>query len=210
MLTSLRPHVSKLMKGPALFLGKLGISPNFVTALGLCGVILASYLVWQGQIYTAAIIYLLGCALDLLDGDLARLKGIGSDFGAILDSTVDRVIEIIFLGTLAYYFLLRKSPIMELDFYISLLFFTFMATSFLISYSKSRSEQFAEFGKKGFMQRTERVVLTFILLFFYEKPAIFIGILIIINFLNLYTFLQRMAESYRILRKKEENKGIGK
>jgi CDP-diacylglycerol--glycerol-3-phosphate 3-phosphatidyltransferase len=209
MLGIFRPLVTRIMRRPALFLGRLGISPNIITIIGLIVAIWASFFAWKGELYKAAVIYILSGTFDMLDGDLARLKGIGSNFGAILDSVVDRICEISFLGSLCFFFLLHDQPTNQEYFVYALLIFVFMITSLLISYAKSRAELFVEFGKKGLMQRTERMVFTFILLLLHQKPWVFLGLLVVMNLLNLYTFFQRMFEAYQFLREKEKIKGIG-
>ena len=64
----------------------------------------------MGRLKLAGALILIGGSFDLMDGAVARVRGISSPFGALLDSVVDRYSEgAIFLG-LAIYFS-RFSPL---------------------------------------------------------------------------------------------------
>ena len=63
----------------------LGFSPNGVTILGLMVAGVAAAVISFGYLWVGGIVMLAGACLDLVDGSLARRKGLISDFGALLD-----------------------------------------------------------------------------------------------------------------------------
>ena len=131
----------------------LGFSPNGVTILGLMVAGLAAAVISFGYLWVGGIVMLAGACLDLVDGSLARRKGLISDFGALLDSVLDRLQEaIILLGLLIYF--LRDSN----DVGIVLVYTTFVS-SVMVSYLRARSEGLGIECKTGLMTRPERVVI---------------------------------------------------
>ncbi len=83
-----------------------GVRPNHVTVAGLLIVLAAALLIADGWLVLGGIVFLVGSALDGLDGELAR-HGEGthaSPFGGVLDSTADRLGEGVTFAGLAAYF----------------------------------------------------------------------------------------------------------
>ena len=85
-------------------LAKTGISPNMISIMSVIASILSCIAYASGPVVGKSIGLLigtifLGCSslLDMLDGSLARAKGIAGHFGALLDRTLDRVSEFFFL-----------------------------------------------------------------------------------------------------------------
>ncbi len=86
------------------FLAKTGISPNMISVMSVITSILSCIAYASGPDAGESFglllgTFLLGCSslLDMLDGSLARAKGIAGHFGALLDRTLDRVSEFFFL-----------------------------------------------------------------------------------------------------------------
>ena len=137
----------------ALFMGRLGITPNALTAFGVVIAGSAAYLASIGQLWGAGAVLLFSSVFDLFDGALARATGRVSSFGALLDSSIDRVSEaVVFLGLLAYY-LARDNDQGVILVYLAL------AGSMMVSYVRARSEGLGIECKVGIMTRTERVML---------------------------------------------------
>ena len=131
------------------------LTPNTVTLLSLPVALIAALFLSQGRFFLAAfwLILLGGC--DLLDGYLARTKKLDSPFGAFLDSTIDRLTELlVYFGILVLF--LRKDPCMAAVTY------GVMGGSFVISYARARAEKFVENARVGFWERPERMVLLFL------------------------------------------------
>ena len=102
---SLRTILSKYYEDPvSRFFDALGFSPNGVTMLGLLIVLVSSIFISLGSLLVGGVLMFVGAALDLIDGGLARRKGMVSNFGALLDSVIDRIQEaLVLLGILVHY-----------------------------------------------------------------------------------------------------------
>jgi CDP-diacylglycerol--glycerol-3-phosphate 3-phosphatidyltransferase len=135
------------------------ITPNVLTATGvtLCG--LASILVLfedRNEIlfyWLAAVVFVVGSLLDILDGALARAGGKTTPFGAFLDSTTDRVSEGFMLTAIAYVLAVQHRPV-----FVAVAVAA-VAGSFLVSYTRARAEALGLRGDVGIGSRAERVVV---------------------------------------------------
>ena len=144
---------------------KIGITPNVVTTIGFLGNVLAAALMvyattqetateqfyWVAWSGATIIIFSL---FDMLDGQVARLGGMISTFGAMYDSVLDRYCELFTLGGITYYLMGTG--------YETGAIITFLALigSIMVSYVRARAEGLDIECKIGFMQRPERVVVT--------------------------------------------------
>jgi CDP-diacylglycerol---glycerol-3-phosphate 3-phosphatidyltransferase len=85
----------------ARLLVRADVSPNTVTVAGSIGIIVGAIgFAARGQLHTATVIVAITSRCDLLDGEVAR---IGGRFGALLDSTLDRVADGVILASLTYW-----------------------------------------------------------------------------------------------------------
>ncbi len=160
---------------------KMGVTPNMVTAIGFLGTAAAMALViWAGyavanynpqagdsvDIYAinyglltiAGIVAIAFALFDMLDGQVARIGGMSSRFGAMFDSVLDRYSELVTLGSIAYYLMQAGMPIGGLITFLALV------GSLMVSYVRARGEGLGIVCKIGFMQRPERVVITYVCL----------------------------------------------
>jgi CDP-diacylglycerol---glycerol-3-phosphate 3-phosphatidyltransferase len=140
-------------------LARTRVTPNALTTSGVTLCVVASVLVafedrdpllffWLG-----AVVFVVGSVLDILDGALARAGGLGTPFGAFLDSTTDRVSEGFMLGAIALVFA-NDGNMVALAFD-----FAAVAGSFLVSYTRARAEALGLKGDVGIGSRAERVVV---------------------------------------------------
>ena len=134
------------------------VTPDALTISGVALCIAGSvavffeYLGW-GFYWLGAVLFVVGSVLDILDGALARSRGIGSPFGAFLDSTVDRVGEGFMIGAIGLV-LMRHDQMWGVA-----LAFAAVAGSFLVSYARARAEALGLRGDVGLGSRAERVVV---------------------------------------------------
>lgn len=145
---------------------KMGVTPNMVTTIGFLGNLAAAIVVgfaaytslrdpMQWHLITLGGCLIIGFSLfDMLDGQVARIGGKSSKFGAFYDSVLDRYCEFVTLGAVAYLMLCRGWDV------AALLTFLALMGSLLVSYTRARGEGLGVVCKIGFMQRPERVVLT--------------------------------------------------
>lgn len=74
-------------------LARTGVTPNTLTLASLVPALVSGVLAAYGAFGWATVFLLLSGAFDMLDGPLARTTGTVSRFGALLDSTVDRITD---------------------------------------------------------------------------------------------------------------------
>ena len=75
-----------------------------ITFAGLVLVGVASIIIGLGELQIGALVLLLGLPLDALDGAVARAMQRKDQFGALLDSTLDRYADAFIFAGLGYYF----------------------------------------------------------------------------------------------------------
>jgi CDP-diacylglycerol--glycerol-3-phosphate 3-phosphatidyltransferase len=142
-----------------LGLTRTRVTPNALTTSGvlLCGI--ASLLVlFEGRnellfYWLAALVFVVGSLLDILDGALARAGGKTTPFGAFLDSTTDRISEGFMLTAIAYVLARHHHPV-----FVAVAM-TAVAGSFLVSYTRAKAESIGLRGDVGIGSRAERVVV---------------------------------------------------
>jgi CDP-diacylglycerol---glycerol-3-phosphate 3-phosphatidyltransferase len=176
-------------------LHRLGIHPDTVTIAGLLIVALGSTFIAQGNFLTAAIILLLALPFDAIDGAVARAMQRKGQFGAMLDSVLDRYADGFIFAALSYYFAGQDR--------LDLLIVTQAALlgSLLVSYARARSEGIRVENKIGLFSRMERVVVIILMLFI---PALLeIGVWVLAVGTN-FTVLQRLWFVYRTLSSRGE------
>lgn len=164
-------------------LARMGITPNMITWLGFLLAVVAAGLVAAGYPVAGGITVLVGGALDMFDGALARYTGKVSRFGAVLDSTLDRASEGVLLVALAFVLSGRASVLGVTLVGVVMLF------SFLVSYIRSRAESIGLELKDGFFTRSERVIVIALGIIFNQV----IIALAIVAFFSIITAVQRLA-----------------
>ncbi len=124
-----------------------------LTTVGFLGNVLAAWFASQGDLAFAGVAVLFFSALDMLDGALARATGTASRFGALYDSTLDRLSEAAVLGGLHWHALATGSDEQ------AMLAFVATVGSLMVSYVRARSEGLGLALRDGLFTRAERVVL---------------------------------------------------
>ena len=126
------------------------LNPNSISfTASIIGVMSAIFFLF-GQSAIAGVLLLLSGILDTLDGTVARLGERDSKFGATLDSTLDRYVEMFVFMGITYHF--KDSP---------MFFWAFLAVmgSMMVSYIRARAQSLGVQELVGFMQRFERFVI---------------------------------------------------
>ena len=102
---NLRPAVGRFWAPVVRGLARAGVTPDAVTLTGTLGAVAAAvFLIGNGALFWGAFAVTVFVLLDMLDGALARARGGGSVFGAVLDSTGDRAADAaIFAGLVWWY-----------------------------------------------------------------------------------------------------------
>jgi CDP-diacylglycerol--glycerol-3-phosphate 3-phosphatidyltransferase len=149
-----RSGYARIVDPVARGLLRLGISPDTVTVLGTLGVLVGALgFAARGQ-FVAAVVIVLGFGLvDVVDGAMARARGYSTRFGALLDSTMDRLADGAVLGAVAYWYATRD----ELPTLAAALIC--LVASQVISYVKARAQSVGIDCDVGIAERAERLVL---------------------------------------------------
>ena len=140
-------------------LARTRVTPNALTAAGVTLAAAAAVLVFLENrhelalFWLAAVTFVVGSLLDVLDGALARASGKGTPFGAFLDSTTDRISEALVLGAIALVFARHEQTV------ALALALAAIPGSFLVSYTRARAEALALKGDVGIGDRAARVVV---------------------------------------------------
>jgi len=171
-------------------LSKLRLSPHALTVAGLALSAISVFPLSEGNFFWGGLLVAAGGVCDALDGHLARRTGKVSKFGALLDSTLDRLADFFPLMGLALYFSGNSV-------WLSVVLLN-IAFWFLVSYVKARLEGLGIKEKiGGLFERPERLaVLIITLLIGFPE----IGLIITLAG-SIFTFLQRMYIGYKLLKK---------
>ena len=83
--------INAMVRGIASF----GIHPNILTTIGVCINVACGMLFGFGEFFWAGIVLIVANLFDMLDGNVARLTGTVSRFGGFLDSSLDRLSDMV-------------------------------------------------------------------------------------------------------------------
>lgn len=131
---------------------RLGLTPDAFNFAGLGLGLASGVAIALGRVETGGWLIVAGGVADILDGRIARARGLDSDYGKFIDSTLDRFVEVFVVLGLAIH--LRPHPLGPAVAGAAL------AGSLLVSYTRARGESLGVLCKQGLMQRAERLVLT--------------------------------------------------
>ena len=132
------------------------INPNILTVIGVALNVGCGLLFGMGLFFYAGIALVVANLFDMLDGQVARLSGRVTRFGGFLDSSLDRLSDmVVFVGLMVFY--ARATP-----YHSTLNVFLAGAGlmgSVMVSYASARAESLIPKCDVGFLRRPERVVL---------------------------------------------------
>ena len=153
-LSEARKTVAHYLTQPVVrLLAKTSITPNAITWLGFLLAVGAAVLIITGHLFAAGFVVLLAGFFDILDGALAHHTNRTTHFGAVLDSTLDRLAEgVLLLGILVLY--AREQSVAGI-----LLVSLALLGSLLVSYIRARAEALGVECQVGLFTRAERVIV---------------------------------------------------
>jgi len=129
------------------------LTPNAISLTGFLLNLAAAALVVDRMFFLAGIAFIVGSIMDTLDGRYSRMSGKGTQFGAFLDSTLDRLEEGIVLTAVAAYFASRHNQAAVAAVVMSVL------ASLMVSYTRARAEALGVACTVGLATRPVRVVI---------------------------------------------------
>ncbi len=172
-------------------LTRTGITPDVITWLGFLVTVGAAALIIMGYPFAAGFVVLVAGFFDTLDGALARSTNRTSDFGAFLDSTLDRLSEAVLLLGILVLYAREQSTAGILVVGIALV------GSLLVSYLRARAEALGLECQVGLFTRTERVIILALGLLLSRINYALIIALAIIAVFSLVTVVQRVVHVWR-------------
>jgi archaetidylinositol phosphate synthase len=191
MLSKIKGLIESALSFIAELLHKAGFSPSFLSLIGLIFAFFSGFIYYKSnfifeRICLAALLLLISGFFDAIDGVVARKYGEASSFGGLLDSTFDRLSEIII------YFGLILGGLTSVEIGLAAL-----SSSLMVSYIRARAEvEGLKLSGVGLAERPERLI---ILALFSFLNKIQIG-LIIIFFASSLTIIQRFIYAFKKLK----------
>lgn len=176
-------------------LASAGVHPNILTTIGVtinvgCGVLFG-----MGEFFWAGIVLIIANLFDMLDGNVARLTGNVTKFGGFLDSSLDRLSDMVSLLGIMIFYAGNTPQHSILNVFLA---GTGLIGSVMVSYTTARAESLGVKANVGFLQRPERIVLLIIgaLSTHWESASFFANrmpqVLWVLAIASIWTFVQRM------------------
>jgi CDP-diacylglycerol--glycerol-3-phosphate 3-phosphatidyltransferase len=154
-MLNLRPAVGRIVSPLAAFLLRIGVTPDMVTVFGLLGAATASLgLIARGHFFSGGVIVTFFVLTDALDGTMARLRGPAGQWGAFLDSTLDRIADAAVFSALVIWYAGDGDDTVLL----CVALFCLVA-GVVTSYAKARAEGLGMTANVGIAERAERLIL---------------------------------------------------
>ena len=194
---SLRDPVAKIIAPLVKTLIKMRVSANLISTIGGLGsVIAALYFFPKGEFLVGVFWVAAFVLFDLFDGAVARASNKGvSKWGALLDSTLDRLSDAaIFIGALLY-FIDKSDRLVPV-------FLVVTCASFMVSYIKARSESLGIECNGGLAERSERLIIALVTFGLHGLGvgyAMAIGIWVL-AVISIFTMAQRMMIVYKAVK----------
>jgi CDP-diacylglycerol--glycerol-3-phosphate 3-phosphatidyltransferase len=184
----LRIYTRFIIEPIVTFMARYRFSPDLLTVIGALSHILFAWLIATGQMRWAAVAMFFLTPLDALDGALARKLGRKqAGFGAFLDSTLDRIAEIILFGGFIIYYVNQSNTIFMAVAYLAI------TGSLMVSYARARAEALGYECKVGLLSRVERYA---VMMFFLVLNLPHIALIILAPF-TYFTLFQRMYHVWK-------------
>jgi CDP-diacylglycerol--glycerol-3-phosphate 3-phosphatidyltransferase len=194
-LASFRKAIAESISKPIVnVISKTPLTPNIITWIGFIIIIGAGALIITDYWLAAGIFVLVAGLCDMLDGALARATSKMTRFGAILDSTLDRISEAILLISLLAVFA-KDGFVTE-----SILSGVALVGALLVSYIRARMEGLGVECKAGLFTRPERVIILALGLMLSQFDNAMLITLAVITFFSWLTVIERMIYAWRKLK----------
>jgi CDP-diacylglycerol---glycerol-3-phosphate 3-phosphatidyltransferase len=153
MLNFLRPFFARLFGPIVQGLARTPVTPNMITVAGtVCMSAAALWLFPIGELFPGAFTATIFTFTDMLDGQLARIKGSSGKYGAFLDSTMDRLGDAAIFGGITIWF-------MRSDHLLGVVSLFCLAGGMSVSYVKARAEGLGLNADVGVIERPERLII---------------------------------------------------
>jgi CDP-diacylglycerol--glycerol-3-phosphate 3-phosphatidyltransferase len=153
-----RVHVNRVTDPIGRWLVGHGVAPDVVTVLGTVGTVAAA--VWflpRDRLFLGTLVITLFVLFDLVDGAMARARGRGTPFGAVLDSTCDRVADGALFAAITWWCLgVGEQRALGVAALVCLV------AGQIVSYIKARAEAAGLSADGGLVERAERLIIALV------------------------------------------------
>jgi CDP-diacylglycerol--glycerol-3-phosphate 3-phosphatidyltransferase len=153
-----RASVSRVTDPIGRTLVRAGLTPNAMTVIGTAGAVACALAFFPQGLLLWGTFTVWGFAmLDLLDGAMARARGYGTPFGAVLDATCDRLVDGALFAAIAWWcFVVDHNNRAAAAALICLVL------AQVISYVKARAEASGLEADGGLIERAERLIIALV------------------------------------------------
>ena len=152
-----RAAVSRALTPLGTSLARAGITPDAITVLGTLGTVASAVVCFpRGWFFVGTLLIWAFAMLDVVDGAVARAGGQESAFGAVLDSSCDRVADAAVFGALAWYFAMHDQR------WLLLAALLCLVLGQLTSYIRARAEAAGLTATVGIAERAERLIIVLV------------------------------------------------
>ena len=149
-----RKWVGKTINPLGVRLARAGVTPDAITITGTVGATSAALIFFTPGWWFSGTMLIWGFVmLDVVDGAVARAGGMSTKFGAVLDSTADRLVDAAVFGSIAWYFARHDQPWMLAGCLLCLVLGS------LTSYVRARAEGVGLTATVGIAERAERLII---------------------------------------------------
>jgi phosphatidylglycerophosphate synthase len=191
MLERFRAYWGDLITPVARLLLRMGVGPDVVTFVGTIGVCVGALGFFpRGELAVGVLVVTAFVFSDMLDGQMARLSGRESSWGAFLDSTLDRIGDAAVFAGLVLWFAGGGD-----DLWLAGLALYCLVTGNLTSYARARAEALGMQAKVGVAERSDRLVVTLVATFFagvFDFLPLLVAALVLLAVASTVTVAQRM------------------
>jgi len=192
MLTRIRRQIKRIIEPLAKTLAKFGVGANVITLPGLIFAIIYYFEIMRTNTALGIVFLVISAIMDGIDGEVARVSNTASPLGSFLDSTLDRIEDILYIS--AFIFLRFTSYLVAIT----------VGLSLTISYIRAKAESLGlKMEGRGIIERGERIIFVFIILLLYliVSKQISLYVFYLFMLLTAITVIQRFHAVYSLLRK---------
>ncbi|MBP9500317.1 MAG: CDP-alcohol phosphatidyltransferase family protein [Acetoanaerobium sp.] len=188
-----RKYVEPIIESVANAFINRNISANKVTVLAfVLGISSGGWMLLGQPLIATAVLWISGL-LDAVDGAIARKTGTSSSWGALMDITFDRIVELSVIISLAVLYPQARLVLIMLTGSIIISMTVFLTVGALSKNTKNK----AFYYQAGLAERTEGFIMSSLMMLFSNH----IIIITIVYFLAiLFTAGQRLKEAYELLK----------
>jgi CDP-diacylglycerol---glycerol-3-phosphate 3-phosphatidyltransferase len=153
-----RARISRVLDPLGQRLARTRLTPNLITAVGTLGVVGGALVFYShGWFFVGTLVITVFVLADMLDGTVARARGVSGPWGAFLDSTSDRIADGAVFGALIWWFFRGGNSA-----WLGLAALLCLVSGAVVSYAKARAEGLGLSANVGFAERAERLIIVLV------------------------------------------------